>query len=98
MGKGGSVSAKEKLAMVEDAPVNAGALVWPTVEVAAEQVRRMQRKLHRWAREDPTRCFGDLYNLVYDPAFLVDAFERVARNQGSTTAGVAGRTVTRNAS
>jgi hypothetical protein len=29
----------------------------------------MQLKLHRWAREDPAPCFGELYNLVYEPAF-----------------------------
>jgi RNA-directed DNA polymerase len=79
--------------MVEDAPVNSGAPVWPSAEVAAERVRRMQLKLHYWAREGPARCFDDLYNLVYDPAFLVDAFERVAGNKGSKTAGVDGWTV-----
>jgi RNA-directed DNA polymerase len=81
--------------MVEDASVNTGAVVWPTAEVAADAVRRMQLKLHRWAREDSSRRFGDLYNLVYDPAFLVDAFERVARNKGSKTSGVDGWTVAR---
>lgn len=81
--------------MVKDAPVNTGALLWPEPDVAAEQVRRMQRKLHQWARDDPARCFGDLYNLVYDPAFLVDAFTRVASNQGSKTAGVDGWTISR---
>lgn len=81
--------------MVEVAPVNTGALIWPSSLVAADRVRRMQRKLHRWAREDPARCFGDLYNLVYDPAFLVDAFERVARNQGAKTSGVDGWTISR---
>jgi len=81
--------------MVEGALVNTGAVVWPTAEVAADAVRRMQLKLHRWAREDSSRRFGDLYNLVYDPAFLVDAFERVARNKGSKTSGVDGWTVAR---
>lgn len=81
--------------MVEDAPVNTGALLWPAPGAAAVQVRRMQRKLHQWAREDPARCFGDLYNLVCDPAFLVDAFERVAGNKGARTAGMDGWTVTR---
>jgi RNA-directed DNA polymerase len=79
--------------MAEGAPVNTGALLWPTPGVAAEKVRRMQDKLHRWARENPSRRFGDLYNLVYDPAFLVDAFERVAGNQGAKTSGVDGWTV-----
>jgi RNA-directed DNA polymerase len=55
----------------------------------------MQLKLHRWAREGSSRRFDDLYNLVYDPAFLVDAFERVARNKGSKTSGVDGWTVAR---
>jgi hypothetical protein len=45
--------------------------------------------------EDSSRRFGDLYNLVHDPAFLVDAFERVARNKGSKTSGVDGWTVAR---
>jgi len=53
----------------------------------------MQAKLHRWAGEDPSRCFGDLFNLVYDPAFLVGAFERVAANAGAKTAGIDGVTV-----
>jgi RNA-directed DNA polymerase len=56
-------------------------------------VRRMQAKLHRWASEDSARRFGDLFNLVYDPAFLVNAWERVAGNDGARTAGVDGVTV-----
>jgi RNA-directed DNA polymerase len=44
--------------MAEGAPVNTGALLWPDREVAAEKVRRMQAKLHRWAREDPSRRLG----------------------------------------
>ena len=47
----------------------------------------MQTKLHRWAGEDPSRRFGDLFNLVYDPAFLVHAWERVSTNKGARTAG-----------
>ena len=31
----------------------------------------MQTKLHRWAAAEPGRRFDDLFNLVYDPAFLV---------------------------
>ena len=53
MGKGGSVSVKERDAMFEDAPVNAGAVQWPDVDSAFWTVRRMQIKLHRWASEDP---------------------------------------------
>ena len=48
----------------------------------------MQTKLHRWAGEDPSRRFGDLFNLVYDPAFLVHAWERVSTNKGAQTAGI----------
>ena len=55
--------------MVEDAPVNTGAVQWPDIDSAFWAVRRMQLKLHRWASEDHARRFGDLFNLVYDPAF-----------------------------
>ena len=55
--------------MSEDAPVNIGAVEWPEADSAYFAVRRMQIKLHRWAGEDSSRRFGDLFNLVYDPAF-----------------------------
>jgi hypothetical protein len=74
--------------MSEDAPVNTGAVAWPDDFTAGVMVRRMQAKLHRWAGEDPSRCFGDLFNLVYDPAFLVHARERVSTNKGAQTAGI----------
>jgi RNA-directed DNA polymerase len=93
MGKGGSVSAKGETAMVEDTPVNTGVAHWPDADQAWWAVRRMQLKLHRWASDDASRRFGDLFNLVYDPAFLVHAFERVADNDGARTAGVDGVTV-----
>jgi RNA-directed DNA polymerase len=48
----------------------------------------MQTKLHRWATEDPGLRFGDLYNLIYDPAFLMAAWERVSTNKGAKTAGI----------
>ena len=79
--------------MSEDAPVNTGAVEWLDAEWAYFAVRRMQAKLHRWAGEDPSRCFGDLFNLVYDPAFLVCALQRVAGNAGAKTAGIDGVTV-----
>jgi RNA-directed DNA polymerase len=76
-------------AMSEDAPVNIGAAtVWPDPDSAYFAVRRMQTKLHRWAIEEPDRRFGDLYNLIYDPAFLVHAWERVRSNAGSGTPGI----------
>ncbi|MGZ4620030.1 MAG: hypothetical protein ACXV3F_15305 [Frankiaceae bacterium] len=52
----------------------------------------MQTKLHHWAGEDSSRLFGDLFNLVYDPAFLVHAWERVSTNKGVRTAGIDGAT------
>ena len=93
MGKGGSVSVKEGNVMSEDAPGNPGAVAWPDDFTASVMVRRMQAKLHRWAGEDLSRCFGDLFNLVYDPAFLVCALQRVAANAGAKTAGIDGVTV-----
>ena len=74
--------------MFEDAPVNTGAVQWPDVDSAFWTVRRMQIKLHRWASEDAARRFGDLFNLVYDPAFLMHAWERVSGNAGARTPGV----------
>jgi RNA-directed DNA polymerase len=74
--------------MSEDASVNTGAAHWPEPDSAWWAVRRMQLKLHRWATEDSSRRFDDLYNLVCDPAFLVHAFERVATNVGARTPGV----------
>jgi RNA-directed DNA polymerase len=74
--------------MPEDAPVNTGAVVWPGADSAYFAVREMQIKLHRWAGGDPSGRFGDLFNLVYDPAFLVHAWERVSTNRGARTPGV----------
>ncbi len=74
--------------MSEVAPVNTGAVRWPDPVLAGVTVRSMQTKLHRWAGEDPSRRFGDLFNLVYDPAFLVAAWERVSTNKGAKTAGI----------
>ncbi|WP_406314954.1 group II intron reverse transcriptase/maturase [Streptosporangium sp. NBC_01639] len=53
----------------------------------------MQTKLHRWATDDPGRRFGDLFNLVHDPAFLRHAWERVSRNVGARTPGIDRATV-----
>src|SRR6266542_3003597 len=59
---------------------------------AEERVLGWQTKLHRWAGEDREKRFGDLFNLVCDPATLLVAWERVKRNRGSRTAGVDGIT------
>ena len=48
--------------MSEDAPVNSGAVKWPHPDSAYFTVRSMQIKLHRWAGENSSRRFGDLFN------------------------------------
>jgi retron-type reverse transcriptase len=74
-------------------PVNTGD---PDLEyafyLAERRVLEIQAKLHRWARDDPHRRFGDLFNLVADPAFLLVGWARVRGNKGAKTAGVDGRT------
>src|SRR5881394_2588071 len=80
MAKGGSGIGQKGTAMPEDAGVNSPA--------PHARVREMQAKLHRWAAADPGRRFGDLYNLVSDPAILLIAWERVAGNTGARAAGV----------
>jgi len=54
------------------------------------RVLRIQRKLHRWAGDDPDRRFDDVFNLVCDPAVLVLAWQRVRTNRGARSAGVDG--------
>ena len=53
--------------------MNTGA-PWPDLYEAEQRVLKMQMKLHQWAMADPDRRFDDLFNLVYDPAFLVVAW------------------------
>ena len=62
------------------------------IYVAEHRVLEIQAKLHRWAVDDPHRRFGDLFNLVADPAFLLVAWDRVRGNKGAKTAGVDGHT------
>jgi RNA-directed DNA polymerase len=66
-----------------------------SVEEAEQRVLGWQTKLHRWAARDDQARFGDLFNLVCDPATLLVAWERVKRNRGSRTAGVDGEPRTR---
>lgn len=70
--------------------MNNGALreAWPLVGSAELRVLEHQRKLHRWARTEPSRRFVDVFNLVCDRATLVVAWDRVSGNKGSLTAGV----------
>jgi RNA-directed DNA polymerase len=69
--------------------MNVGA-PWPGPIEARARVHAMQTKLHRWATDDPGRVFDDLGNLIYDPAFLVVAWDRVRSNTGGRSAGVDG--------
>ena len=69
--------------------MNTGTLL-PCLNEAEIRVRAMQTKLHRWAKIDHNCCFDDLYNLVYDPAFLTVAWRRVRGNKGARTAGIDG--------
>ena len=69
--------------------MNTGA-PWPSLEEAEPRVLEMQTKLHQWAISDPDRRFDDLYNLVYDPSFLVVAWNRVRSNKGARSAGIDG--------
>jgi RNA-directed DNA polymerase len=65
---------------------------WPDAEAAWQRVLQIQTKLHQWAIDDAGRRFDDLWNLVYDPAVLVHAWQRVRSNRGARTAGVDGET------
>ena len=69
--------------------MNTGA-PWPDLAKAERRVLEIQTKLHRWATDDPTRRFDDLFNLVADPAFLTVAWDRVRGNRGAWSAGVDG--------
>ena len=76
--------------MPEDAPGNPGAgrAAQSAGLARLHPVREMQAKLHRWAGEDPSRRFGDLFNLVCDLDFLTEAWFRVKANAGSRTPGI----------
>jgi RNA-directed DNA polymerase len=66
---------------------------WPTPFEAEARVLWTQTKLHRWAGDDSSRRFDDLFNLVCDPATLMVAWSRVRGNTGARTAGVDGHSV-----
>ncbi len=65
---------------------------WPGLEEAERRVHAMQSKLQYFNGRPviPDRQFDDLYNLAYDPAFLVVAWNRVKTNTGARSAGVDG--------
>ena len=85
MGKGGSVISSERGG---EESLNSGAVDETTLYWAERRVLDHQRKLHRWARNEPDKRFADVFNLVCDQATLLVAWERVAGNRGARTAGV----------
>ena len=70
----------------EASPLNRDA---PSTDLSEARawVLHIQTKLHQWAKNDPSKRFDDLFNLVCHPATLVVAWDRVKSNQGSKTAG-----------
>lgn len=74
--------------------MNTGAPETPSKDYVLDWVRvsEIQTKLHRWASDDPNRRFDDLYNFVYHPAVLAEAWLRVRRNRGARSVGVDGQT------
>ncbi|WP_331758516.1 group II intron reverse transcriptase/maturase [Nocardia sp. NBC_01377] len=68
--------------------MNSGALDETVLFMAERRVLGHQRKLHRWAKDEPCKRFDDVFNLVCDRATLLVAWDRVSGNRGSRTAGV----------
>ena len=65
---------------------------WPAADEVRIRVLKIQTKLHQWAVDASDRRFDDLYNLVCDPAVLVEAWRRAQGNRGARSAGVDGQT------
>jgi len=61
-----------------------------SISVNTGVILDMQRKLYRWSRNDQTKVFSDLFNLVCDRRTLKIAWEKLCRNAGSRTAGIDG--------
>ena len=80
--------------MSEDAPGNPGAVDWPEMTRPVHGTEDADQVAPLGGRR-PSRRFGDLFNLVYDPAFLADAWERVSTNTGAKTPGIDKATVAR---
>ena len=55
MGKGGSVSGKERTAMFEDAPVNTGAVQWPDAGSASVVEGDVVRDKRSFMRRPPAK-------------------------------------------
>lgn len=76
---------------MRDASVNSDA--GPVTCDVAGRVARTQTKYHRWAMADRAERFGDLFNLVCHPDYLLVAWDHVAHNKGARTSGIDGVTV-----
>jgi RNA-directed DNA polymerase len=61
------------------------------VNAADMEVEKMQTKLARWSQDQSFEA-DDIFNIVYDGAFLFEAWLSVEANMGSETAGVDGLT------
>ena len=95
MGKGGSVSGSSEREEVLQCPKTRRGIPAPCPMAGRGlrrgtgggraglpgRVRGMQAKLHRWAGEDSSRRFGDLFNLVCDPDFLAEAWSASGRTR-----------------
>ncbi len=57
-------------------------------------IGEMQRKLSLWAEQDKERKFHDLFDLLGNMDWLLEAHAGVAKNAGSKTAGCDGITMT----
>ena len=77
--------------MAREASVNSDAR--SPMEIIGGRVAQTQVKYHRWAKTDRNVRFGDLFNLVHHPGFLLVAWEHVVHNKGARTAGIDGVTV-----
>jgi len=51
-------------------------------------IREIQRRLSRWATDHPGERYRDLFNLVCDDAWLLQAYVSIAQNKGAQTPGV----------
>lgn len=56
-------------------------------------VDETQKKLARWAKNDPPHRFFDIYHLLYDQSWLSHAYQAVKSNSGAKTSGVDGRDI-----
>jgi RNA-directed DNA polymerase len=51
-------------------------------------VSEEMKHLHKLAKRNPRKRFDHLWELVTDPAWLMQAWEEIRSNQGSMTAGI----------